>query len=142
MDDSYEDLVLNAIAEALSVIPDLQESPYMLPNATAPTAEILPGQIDYDEAFGPTSPHHFAAVVRVTVGSALDIAAQKKLRRFRAAHGPLSIKEAIEADRTLGGLTADLAVNTASPVRNFRREDGSTVMGCDFEIEFEGAGLL
>jgi len=144
--DPYEDRVAQALVERLAAVDGLQQSAYMLGNATAPTAEVLVGEITFDEAFG-RGVDHYEAVVRVTVGQSMDIGAQKRLREFRSPNGPKSIKRAIECDqsgareRTLGGLTADVNVNRVSPVRNFRRPDGTVVLGCDFEIEYEGSGL-
>lgn len=145
--DPYEERVCLAIAERLSTIDGLQQSPYMLGNATAPTAEVLVGEITFDEAFA-RGVDHYEAVVRVTVGQSMDVGAQKRLRQFRSPNGPQSIKRAVECDpetglreRTCGGLTADINVNRVSPVRNFRRPDGTVVLGCDFEIEYEGSGM-
>lgn len=139
MADPYEDRVLTAIADRLATIDGLQQSAYMLSTPIAPVAEILPGVIEFDEAFS-GGPAHYDATIRVTVGASMDIGAQKLLRQFRSPAGPKSIKAAVEADRTLGGLTYDLNVNRVSPVRNFRRQDGTVVLGCDFEIEYEGGG--
>jgi hypothetical protein len=71
----------------------------------------------------------------------MDQAAQRRLREFRSPNGPKSIKRAIEADRQLGGLVDDVYVSRCTPVRMFRRPDNTAVLGCDFEIEFEGSGL-
>jgi len=139
-DEPYEDRVLNAIADKLATIDGLQQSAYMLSNPTSPIAEILPGEIAFDESFA-RGFDRYEAVIRVTVGATTDIGAQKLLRQFRSPNGPKSIKRAVEAgDRYLDGLTADLNVNRVSPVRNFRRPDGTVVLGCDFDIEFEGSG--
>jgi len=145
-DSPYEERVCQAIAARLAEIDGLQQSAYMLGNATAPTAEILPGVIEFDESFA-RGFDRYEAVVRVTVGQSMDIGAQIRLRQFRSPDGPKSIKRVVECDpetgereRTLGGLTSDLNVNRVSPVRNFRRPDGTVVLGCDFEIEYEGSG--
>lgn len=139
MADSYEDRVLQAIAMKLADIDGLQQSAYMLSNAVAPVAEIMPGVIEFDETFQ-RGRDHYDAVIRVTVGQTMDIGAQKKLREFRSPNGPKSIKRVVEQDRYLDGLTDDLNVNRVSPVRNFRRPDGTVVLGCDFEVEYEGSG--
>lgn len=139
MADSYEDRVLQAIATKLADIDGLQQSAYMLSNAVAPVAEIMPGVIEFDETFQ-RGRDHYDAVIRVTVGQTMDIGAQKKLREFRSPNGPKSIKRVVEQDRYLDGLTDDLNVNRVSPVRNFRRPDGTVVLGCDFEVEYEGSG--
>ena len=130
---------MTAIAEKLEAIEGLQQSAYMLATPTAPVAELLPGTLDFDETFQ-RGRDRYEATIRVTVGTSMDIGAQKKLRQFRSPNGPKSIKKAVEVDRTLGGLTDDLNVNRCSPVRNFRRPDGTVVLGCDFEIEYEGSG--
>lgn len=131
---------MTAIANSLSSIDGLAQSPYMLSSGMAPLAEVLPGKIDFDETFQ-RGVDHYEATVRVTVGTAMDIGSQKALREFRSPNGPKSIKAAVEVDRTLGGLTSDLNVNSVTPMRTFRRPDGTVVLGCDFEIEYEGSGL-
>lgn len=125
-------------------VPGLQESAYLLSNATGPTVEMIPGVIDFDETMS-RGMDSYSFTIRVTVGTSVDKAAQKRLRQFRSPSGPHSIKQAVEqvagaAERTLGGLVYDLNVNRCSPVRQFRRPEGSTVMGCDFECAFEGEG--
>jgi hypothetical protein len=136
---SYEDQVLTALAESLSEIEGLQESPYVLSHPTPPCAEVIGGQVDYDQTFG-RGHDDWNATIRVTVGDVSDVGAQKLLRQFRDPAGAVSIKRAIEADRSLGGLVQGLRVTGVSPMRQFRRPDGSTQLGCDFECAWLGYG--
>lgn len=129
---------MTALAETLTDIDGLQEAPFMLPNATAPSAELIPGMIDYDAAMQ-RGLDELNAVVRVTVGTALTVGAQRRLREFRDPNGPDSVKAAIEQDRTLGGLVDDCHVTRCSPVRQFRRPEGDAVIGCDFEVRILGS---
>lgn len=110
----------------------------MLSVATGPSAEILPGEITFDGVMGNGIINHMGAVVRVTTGTAVDLGAQKRLREFRDPSGPDSVRAALESDRTLGGLVDYTRVTRIGPMRQFRRPDGETVLGCDFEVEITG----
>lgn len=136
---SYEDKVLTALAETLSEIDELNESPYVQTNPVLPSAEVIPGEVQYDETFG-RGHDTCKATIRVTVGEITDEGAQRLLREFRDPAGARSIKEAVEADDTLGELVQGLHVTAASPARQFRRPDGSTSLGCDFDVEYWGYG--
>jgi hypothetical protein len=134
-----EDDILRAVAEALEPIPDLHESAYVQSQAIYPMAEVIPGEIVYDPAFtrSERSTDELNATVRITVGTASDLGAQKQLRRFRAASGSMSVKAALEADPTLGGLVDSIVVGRCSPARQFRRPDGDVALGIDFDLEMQ-----
>ncbi len=136
---SYEDTVLRALAGTLAAIPGLQTSAYMLSNPTPPAVEILAGELSYDLTLQ-RGLDEWSCIVRVTVGASFDIGSQRRLRKFRDPKGADSIKAALEANRTLGGLIEDLHVTKASAIRQFRRPDGTTVLGCDFNVSYYGRG--
>lgn len=113
-----------ALAANLSGIAGVQESAYLLANPTPPAAEIQPGKITYDRAFG-RGTDEILFLVRVFVGMTSDIGAQKRLYTMLAAAGPDSIKAAIESDPTLGGRVDDLWVRECSGPKLFVREISS-----------------
>lgn len=128
-----------ALAANLESIPRLAQSPWLLSNPTPPAAEIQPGDIEYDHAFGRgTDLHRF--VVRVFVGNTSDKGAQRMLDRLMAGSGEYSVKAALESDCTLGGACDDLHVKRCSGARIFSREGMAPVLGAEFEVEVIAAG--
>jgi hypothetical protein len=51
--------------------------------------------------------------------------------------GPLSIKEAIESDTTLGGACSDLRVTTASGYRQYQLPNRGPVLGAEWQVQVE-----
>ena len=123
-----------AIAEALGVIPDVQASPYVLANPTPPSVHVLRGDVLYDQAMvGGT--HVWTMRVQAFVGLASDQAAQILLDGFLAADGDLSVKQAIEADTSLGGLVQTLHVTQASGEQVYVRDQGGPVLGSEWTVQ-------
>jgi hypothetical protein len=79
-------------------------------------------------------------VVRVTTGVVSDVGAQKKLDEYRAGSGARSIKQAIEADRTLGGACESLQVTGTSGPGIFAREGGGQVIAEDWTVNVLARG--
>lgn len=117
-----------ALAANLADIPGLQESSTMLSNPTPPAAEVTVGETEYDKAFG-RGLDYVSFTVRVFVGFTSDQGAFHRIRGFMASSGPMSIKAAVESDRTLGGLAQDLRVTKCSGEKGFLREMGSGASG-------------
>jgi hypothetical protein len=69
----------------------------MLTSVTPPTIEVVPEQIEYDDAMG-RGLDVWRFTVRAYVGNAVDKAAQIKLDTMLAPAGATSVKDAIEAD--------------------------------------------
>lgn len=113
--------VREALAASLSSIAGLQESPYLLTNPTPPAAQIVIGRINYDRAMH-RGLDEWNFIVRVFVALATDRGAQAKLDTFLQPSGPTSIKAALEADLTLGGLVDDLWVSQCDGEIIFARE--------------------
>lgn len=115
------DLIANALADSLSGITGVQESAYLLGNPTPPAAEVQFGDTEYDQAFG-RGHDRVLAIVRVFVGFSSDIGSFKRLRPMMNNSGSESVKAAIEADRTLGGLVQSLRVTKMTGEKGFLRE--------------------
>lgn len=120
----------------LDTITGLQASAYLLSNPTPPCAEIQPGEIEYDRAMA-RGMDGTQMTVRVYVGNTTDIGSQKRLDRMLAPAGADSVKAAIEADRTLGGVVDDLRVTRCSGYRVYSRAGmpNATVLGAEWDIE-------
>jgi hypothetical protein len=126
--------IREALAVAMRVIPGMQCSPYLLSNPTPPCAQVSRGPVNYDQAMQ-GGVHRPTFTVTAFVALVSDTGAQKLLDRYLAADGDLSIKQALEADRTLGGLVQDLHVTGASGEQPYARDQGGPVLGSDWTVE-------
>ena len=104
------------IAANLSVIPDVQVSAYTLGNPTPPCLWILGPETSYDLTM-----HRGLDMVTITVQGfvalAADAGSQVMLDEMVSPAGAMSVKQAVEADRTLGGVVSDLWVTRQSAYR-------------------------
>ena len=125
--------IREGIADALRVIPGLQASAYSLSNPTPPTAQVMRGEIQYDQALQHGT-HWWTMRVQAFVALVSDIGAQKILDRFLSPDGAFSIKAAIEADATLGGVVSDLQVTTAAGEQVYVRDQGGPVLGSEWTV--------
>ena len=123
-----------ALASALRVIPGMQVSAWQMANATPPCAQITRGPVEYDQAMhGGVHRPNFTVTAYVALVS--DQGAQRLLDRYLAADGDLSVKQALEADTTLGGLVQDLHVTGATGEQPYARDQGGPVLGSDWSVE-------
>lgn len=126
--------IREGIAQALRVIPGLQATPYMLANSTPPTAHVMRGEIQYDQAMA-GGLHRWVMRVQAFVALTSDMGAQMLLERFLSADGDYSVKAAIEADPTLGGVIQDLHVLSANGEQFYVRDSASQVLGSEWQVE-------
>jgi hypothetical protein len=71
--------------------------------------------------------------VTVVVGRSSERASQKSLYAFMSYSGDKSIREAIEADRSLGGVCQTLLVDSASNIRMVSQGDAD-YLAVDFSV--------
>lgn len=90
-----------AIATNLNTITGLRAFGFEKDAVPVPGATVGLTSIEYDKDFG--GGFNAEIKVRVLVSKATDKNAQEKLDGYLAASGALSVKAAIESDRTLGG---------------------------------------
>lgn len=81
-----------------------------------PCAFVFPDSVEYWNAFSGGDPEHTYTVTVVT-GRNSDRANQRSLYAYMAYDGASSVRAAIEADRTLGGVVQTLLVERADNVR-------------------------
>jgi len=81
-----------------------------------PCAFVFPDSVEYWGAFSGGDPEHTYTVTVVT-GRNSDRANQRSLYAYMAYDGASSVRAAIEADRTLGGVVQTLLVERADNVR-------------------------
>lgn len=126
--------IREAIATAVKSVTGVQASAYVLGSPTPPFVHVLRGPVVYDRAMGHGT-HTWTMRVRAYVASVTDVGAQKLLDEFLSVDGARSIKAAIEADPTLGGVVSDLQVTEASGEQEFIRDQGGPLLGSEFTVE-------
>jgi hypothetical protein len=126
--------IRTGIATNLSTIAGLRVSETMLDAPRPPVAMVYPDSIDFDLNAN-RGADTFSFIVFVLVGRADDRTAQNRLDGF--VSGPLSVKTAIESDRTLGGAANTCRVTGMS---NYAQVNvGETLyLGVEFEVEVVG----
>ena len=121
------------MAEAMATIPNLRVREFIPALITPPMAVVNPSNIEYDlnAQRGLT---RFVFTVSVFVVKADDRSAQKRIDPFVGVSGTQSVKAALEADRTLGGVVDTLRVQSVS---NYSASDANDVdyLAVDFEVE-------
>jgi hypothetical protein len=111
----------------------IQSTGYVLAAPTAPTIEIFPGEVDYDQSLA-RGLDFVDVIVRVTVSISLDVAAQVKLDEYLAPSGSSSVKALIESDETLGGVVQDVHVQSASGYVVTQTNDGGAALYCNWTV--------
>jgi len=125
--------IRTAMGTALSTVPNLRVRELLPAMVTPPMAVVAPTSIEYD-LNAQNGLHRYLFTVTVFVVKADDRAAQLKVDPFVAPSGSGSVKGALEADRTLGGVVNTLRVTN---VNNYSSEDANDVLylAVDFEVE-------
>lgn len=119
---------------------NVQISPYMLGSPQPPTIQVMgPDEIDYDIAMQ-RGADEWRIIVQGFVGAATDIGAQVNLDEWLAPAGALSVKAAIESDRTLGGSVMDSYVESASGYKLYTLDSQAQVLGAEWTVRLLAAG--
>lgn len=122
----------DALETALGTISGLRVFDHVPDSYATPCAFILPDVITYWGSFaGGNVEQQF--IVTLVVGRTSDRAAQRSLYAYAAYSGAQSIRAAIEADRTLGGVIQTCIVNSAGNIRMLQQAD-ATYLAIDFEV--------
>lgn len=112
--------IRDALAENLSSISGLRTSGNVPDNPNPPIAVVFLETVEYDDAFrGGLTTLMFN--IMVIVSRADDRTAQNKLNDYISPDGVLSIKSAVESDRSLGGLVQTLRLRALTSL-------GSTII--------------
>lgn len=127
------------LAANLRQIEDLQVSEYVLSNPTYPTAVIFLGRTEYDKAFS-RGLDSLIFRIRVVVAAVTDIGAETNLDEYLDTSGPRSIKQAVEAERTLGGACDDLRVTETEGEQVFTFESQPQALGAEWLVEVQATG--
>lgn len=124
--------IREGIAAKLNTIPNIQASAYMLSNPTPPAAHVIPGEIDYDQTMQ-RGMDMWTLTVQVFVALVTDKGGQLRLDAMLAPTGTSSVKAAIEADKTLGGVVDTLRVSRMTGYQIFNLERGP-VLGAEWTV--------
>lgn len=118
----------------------VQTSAYMLSNPTPPTIQVMGSDsVEYDQTMA-RGLDYWHLIVQGFVGAVADVGAQTNLDLWIAPSGVLSVKAAIQADRTLGGKVHDLTVDTCSGYRVYQLDAGGAVLGAEWTVLVLNAG--
>ena len=120
------------LASNLSTVSGLRAYAYQPDNVNTPFAWPLLDSIQYNGAMGGgLITHKFT--VSVVVGRSAERTAQTLLDGYLSYKGATSIRQAIESDRTLGGVVQDLIVESADNISTLEAND-ATYLAIDFVV--------
>ncbi len=122
-----------ALASSLDVVPDTPASAYVRSELPDRIIQILPAGIGYDRAMG-RGHDDVTFTVQAVVSNVDDVASQKLLDRYMENVAPYSVKAAIEADRTLGGLCDDLHVSEATGLQVIAPATGGVLLVVEWTV--------
>jgi hypothetical protein len=105
--------IREGLAANLAVIKGWQVSAYVLMSPTYPCIQVFPAPATYDLAMvrGLDS---LPFTIQALAGAFTDQAAQMNLDQLLAPYGAMSVKQAVESDRTLGGAAEALQVTDST----------------------------
>lgn len=123
----------------LDTVPDVQASAYRISNYTAPVLMVMgPEDIEYHQAMQ-NGHDQWMLVVMAFAGLVSEEGAQRTLDKFIPATGTSSVKAAIEADKTLGGLGLRVIVESCTGYREYQ-VGGQAVLGAEWRVRIEADG--
>lgn len=119
-----------ALAAELAKAGPVQANPYAKANPSPPAFQILPPGRVFDFAVGMDD---WTFTVQAFVSFTDDEGSQMLLDSM-IGDGPLSVKQLLEADRTLGGLVQNLTVRASSPGRMADTAGGGPILLVEFQL--------
>jgi hypothetical protein len=121
-----------SIKDALTRVKGLRVHDYLPDQINPPVAYVAIDSIDYHGAFRGGNPLH-AYTVTVIVGRTSDRASQKLIDDYLSYDSDLSIRSAIEYDRTLGGTVQTSIVTRGGNLQAINMGD-VVYVGIDFTV--------
>jgi hypothetical protein len=132
--------VRKAIAAALAPISEeLNVNPYAAAQPVAPGIQIIPPGVAYDYSFQ-RELDEWTFVIQGFVALTDEVASQALLDELCTPGGPASVKDLIEADRTLGGTVATLRVLDQSPGRMVERAGSGPMLLVEWRLQVFAKG--
>jgi len=105
--------IRDGLAANLATISGLRTSATVPDNPNPPIAIVEPTSVNYDTTFG-RGLDEYLFKITVIAGRADDRSGQNKLDGYCNPSGSLSVKTAVESDKTLGGVVQNLRVSGLS----------------------------
>ena len=125
--------VKDGLKVAIETIPGLRAFDYQPEQVNPPFAWPTLDEIRYHETGMGSGGVVMDFTVTVVVFRQSERVAQEALDKFTAFSGAQSLRSAIEADRTLGGVCDDLTVGSASNFTNIDAND-TLYLTMDFKV--------
>lgn len=123
----------DGLQAALATISGLRVFDHVPDNWATPCAFVVPDTVEYWNAFrGGDAVHNWTATV--VVGRQSDRSSQRQLFEYMSYSGDRSVRAAIEADRSLGGVVQTLLVQRADNVRMVTQGD-QYYLAVDFIVQ-------
>lgn len=129
-----------ALAEKLDAIKGWNAGAYIKGNAGSRAIYVYPGSpgggefARYHDAMADEA--HMTFTVRALAGSPVEEAAQMHLDELLDTHGDSSVRQILEADKTLGGLVDDVTVVRADSYSAFRDPATQTeVLAAEWQVD-------
>ena len=124
--------IKTGLAANLATVSGLRAYAYQPDNVNTPFAWPLLDSIQYNGAMGGGLITHKFTISGV-VGRSAERTAQTLLDGYLSYKGSTSIRQAIESDRTLGGVVQDLIVESANNISTLEAND-ATYLAIDFVV--------
>lgn len=132
-------MVRTKLAEAVaSVTPELNRYGYVPDSVAVPCFYVGGVEIDYDLTMGRGS-DELTVICVVLVSASSDQSGQEKLDAYLKGSGPGSLKAAIEADPTLGGICDYVEVARAQGY-GFHQVGATNYLGAELVVNVVGDG--
>lgn len=130
--------IRDGLAAQLSNIAGLRVLSYAPDRVSVPAAAVEIESVEFDRTFG-RGMDEFSLVVRLYASRADDRAGQDRLDTYLAGSGTASVKAAIEADASLGGIAQTLRVTR---VENYGVYEvaGVSYFGAEFRVSVWARG--
>lgn len=114
------------LADRLATVPRLRVSPQIPEQVNPPVAVVSRAQVNYhrDMAGGTTE---WTMQVQLIAGRMAERQSQRTIDAWLSWDGPASVRAAIEADGTLGGVALDTVVTDADALTTFQIGDSEYI---------------
>ena len=134
MDTDTLSLIRARLAANLGVISGYQAVPYLLAAPVTPHLCVFPDEIRYNQSLAEGDASWWVTI-QAFAALLSDQGAQQKLDPLLAPSGPQSVKQAAEAEPTLGGVIDDVHVESCTGYRVYARPGGpEPVLGAEWRV--------
>lgn len=135
------DLLRDALETKLKTVSGINVYARTKSNVNTPCATVTRTGTSFHEVSMGTVEWRFRVTVYVALTS--DKGAQESLDRFLNPDDPLSVKKALESDRTLGGVAEDVTVTEVGEDQVYERVAGTVAaqyLGTEFTVQVHAPG--